>query len=369
MINTVICPNCKKEIEISEALTHQIGERVKVETEAKLRQKIAGEMELKIKDKENETEELKAQNKKLGEQILELTKAIREATRKNEERELETQKRLLEVGEKAKAEAMKNLDEKHRLKELENQKVINDLKKSLEETRRKVEQGSQQTQGEALELNLEQELRSLFPGDEISEVKKGVRGADMIQIVKTPMGNYAGTIIWESKQTKNWEEKWIEKLRQDQRSAKAEVAALVSIAMPKGVTIPIKNISKVWVCTYQSFTALASLLRDQLLAVAKQKAISSQGADNAQVMMDYITSHDFIQQFEAIIEVYLGLQEQIVKEKIAFEKQWKAREMQIQKMYRSVGSMYGGITGIAGGSIPQIKGLEIGSLESGEERK
>lgn len=365
MQNNITCPNCQQEIELTQALTHQLGEQIKIDTEKELRTKIASELELKIKDSQNESEELKKQNRELGLQILELSKSIRELTRINEQREIDTQKQILEAQQKTKNEIQKLESEKHQLKELENQKIINDLKISLDEMKRKAEQGSQQTQGEALELNLEKELKMLFPNDEINEVKKGIRGADFIQIVKTPMGNYAGTIIWESKHTKNWEDKWIEKLRQDQRTAKAEIAALISISMPKNISKPIINISKVWVCTHQSFGALAGLLRDQLLAVAKQKAISNQSADAATSLFDYITSHDFTQQIEAIIEVYLSLQAQISKEKIAFEKQWKQREMQIQKMYKSLGSIYGGITGIAGNSIPQIKGLEFGQLDDG----
>ena len=368
MSNLILCPHCKKEIELSEALTHQIreSERSAIEKEIseKIRQKFLQETELKMRDKENETKELREQNHKLGEQLLELNKTLRQMQERDETREIETQKIIFAEREKAKLEAGEKQAEENRLKILEKDKQIADMKKSLEEARRKAEQGSQQTQGEVLELDLENSLRKAFPSDEISEVKKGSRGADLVQIVKTPMGNIAGKIIWENKRTKNWETKWIDKLRADQRMEKAELAGLISVVLPPDAKKEIICVNKVWVTTNQHFLALATLLREQLLLVAKQKAISSQSANTAEELFEYLTSHEFTQQFEAIAESYLGMQEQIIKEKMAFEKQWKTREVQLNKMYKSLFNIYGGISGIAGSSLPQIKGLDL--LESGE---
>ena len=367
MTNLIKCPHCNKEFEPGEALTHQIreSERSAIEKEIseKIRQKFLNETDLKMRDKENETKELREQNHKLGEQLLELNKTLRQIQAKDETRELETQKIIFAEKEKAKQEAGEKQAEENRLKMLEKDKQIADMKKSLEEARRKGDQGSQQAQGEVLELDLEQSLRQAFPGDEILEVKKGARGADLIQIVKTPMGNIAGKIIWENKRTKNWEVKWIDKLRADQRVEKAELAGLISVVLPPNAKKEIVCVNKVWVTTSQHFLALATLLREQLLLVAKQKAISSQSANIAEELFEYLTSHEFSQQMEAIAESYLGLQEQIIKEKVAFEKQWKQREVQLNKMYKSLFNIYGGISGIAGPSLPQIKGLEM--LESG----
>lgn len=366
MNNIFSCPNCGEEIELSKALSHQINEQIKSESESKLKEKLSRELELKIKDKENELQELKDQNKHLMDQLLELNKSIRGLKDKDDKRELELQKELAKVGEEAKLEALRQSSEEHRLKDMEKEKKITDLVKEMEILKQKAQQGSQQTQGEALELDIQKELETNFPQDEIAEVKKGVRGADIIQTVKTPMGFRAGAIVWEIKKTKNWEQKWIDKIKEDQRLSKAELAVIITQTMPKDATKGIFNISKIWVCDYQRFIVLATLLRNQLLEVAKQKAIMSKSDDISTELYEYITSHDFSHQLEAIIETYLGLQEQITKERMAFEKQWSQREVQLNKMYKSLFNIYGGIAEIAGQGMPQIKGIDLDRLGSGD---
>ena len=365
MNNIFSCPNCGEEIELSKALSHQINEQIKTESELKLKEKINREMELKIKDKENEMQELKEQNQQLMDQLLELNKSIRQLKSNDDKRELEMQKELENVHEKAKLEALHQSSEEHRIMDMEKEKKITDLVKEMEILKQKAQQGSQQTQGEVLELDIQKELENNFPQDEIVEVKKGVRGADIIQIVKTPLGFRAGAIVWEIKKTKNWEQKWVDKLKEDQRTSKTEIAVIITQAMPKDTKKGIVNISKIWVCDYQRFIILATLLRNQLLEVAKQKAIISQSADISTELFEYITSHDFSHQLEAIIETYLGLQEQITKERMAFEKQWSQREAQLNKMYKSLFNIYGGISGIAGQGMPQIKGIDLDRIESG----
>lgn len=361
------CPSCGEEIELSKALSHQINEQLKIESELKFKEKLTKEMEFKIKDKENEMLELKDNNKQLMTQLLELNRTIRELKNKDDKRELELQKELARVAQNAKIEAHRQSSEEYRLKDLEKEKKISDLVKEMEILKQKAQQGSQQSQGEVLELDFERELKENFPRDEIVEVKKGIRGADVIHIVKTPMGKTAGKIIWEIKRTKNWEDKWIDKLKSDQRDEKAEIASILSQSLPKESKKEIEYINKVWVATYAHRIGLANLLREQLLAVAKQKAMANKTADDAQTLFDYMTSNEFSQQMEAVIETYLGLNDQITKEKMAFEKQWKQREMQLNKMYRSILQIAGSIAGIAGQSMPQIKGIDLGQLESGEK--
>ncbi|TSC97078.1 MAG: hypothetical protein CEN88_196 [Candidatus Berkelbacteria bacterium Licking1014_2] len=374
MATKIKCPNCGQEVEISEALTEHLRGELKVQmeeaikqSEEKARQKFAEEMELRLKNQANELTEQKERNQKLTEQLLELNKTLRQLKEKDDSRELEMQKQLLAEKEKIKEEVNKQTGEEFRLRDLEKEKKIKDMEKLVEELKRKAQQGSQQTQGEVLELDIEQELKSQFPNDQIEEVRKGTRGADVIQIVKTPMGNIAGKILWEVKRTKNWEDKWVDKLKADQRLEGAELAGIITQTMPKDFDKDIINIKKVWVCIPRHFINLVALLREQLLAVARQKAVSAQSSGAAQELFDYITSHQFNHQLEAIIESYLGMQEQVIKERMAFEKQWKHREMQLEKMYKSLFNIYGGITGAAGSSLPPVKNLEL--LEEGDDEK
>jgi len=367
MATTIICPYCNKQVELSQALTHEIRSEEIEKAKQTMTRKIKQSFELEIKDKENEARDAKQRNETLMSQILELNTSMRSMKTRDEQRALELEKQVAQAQESAKQEALKNASDEHRMRHLEDQKKIDDMQKLIEELKRKGQQGSMQTQGEVLELDWEQELRTQFPYDSINPVGKGVRGADVEHIVKTPMGNIAGTILWENKRTKHWDDKWIDKLKADQRSSKVEVAALISQALPTGSTKEIINIEKVWVTKYAHALPLAHLLRDQLLAVAKQKAIANNSNDDATHLYEYMTSHIFTHQIEAIIEVYLGLQEQIVKERAAFEKQWAQREMQTTKLYKSLFSMYGGLTGIMGQSMPQIKGLELSELGGGED--
>src|SRR3990167_4827100 len=104
MTDSIVCPNCKKPIPLTQALTHQMNEQMqqklddlqrkgeeertklieqaklriaeekeksRKEAEIDLRKKIAEEMELKIKDTQNESEELKKEKRLMQEQLLE----------------------------------------------------------------------------------------------------------------------------------------------------------------------------------------------------------------------------------------------------------------------------------------------------------
>lgn len=370
MENIIKCPYCKKNIELTEALTHEISEGIKVETEKELRQIIESELEYRIKNKENETQELISKNKKMMEDQLELEKVNRILKNKDHERELQTQKLIHDVEDNTRIETLRKASEEYRLKELETIKKLQDALKTNEELKRKLEQGSQQTQGEVLELNLEETLRNTFPQDEIKSVEKGIKGADFRQIVKTPRGTICGTILWESKRTKNWTESWISKLKDDLRSEKANIPALVSQVLPENARPGIGLVNGVWVCSYSLFIPLALLLRKNLIEVAFQKAVQANSVKKAEVLYSYITSHEFSQQVEALVEAYKEMNEQIFKERISFEKSWKQREMQLNRMLMSTANIYGGIQGIAGSNMPQIRGLELErENDSSPERK
>lgn len=109
------------------------------------------------------------------------------------------------------------------------------MKKQVDELMRKLEQGSQQTQGEVLELELEKVLRMTFPTDEITPAPKGIRGADVLHRVCAPGQPVCGTILWETKRTKSWNPGWIAKLQEDRVRVAADVAVIVSEVVPKDV--------------------------------------------------------------------------------------------------------------------------------------
>lgn len=382
MVSTILCPHCKKTIEISEALTHQIREEEKKSLDEEYRKKIEdakseglnlAKKELEEKYKLEETDlkkQLEEKNIKINE-FREQELKLREDKRMLEEREkelkLEVQRQIDEEKKKIEEAVLKQAVEEHKLKDLEKEKIINDLKKSLEEANRKAQQGSQQLQGEVQEIDLEQTLRLAFPTDAIEPVEKGVRGADIRQIVKTALGNICGVILWESKRTKAWSDGWVTKLKDDLRAEKANVPVIISTVLPKEAEAGMGLKEGVWVCSYILALPLAEMLRQRLIEVAKERFLAQGKGEKADKLYSYITSHEFSQQVEAMLEVYNDINGQILKERAAFERIWKSREEQVKRLTLSTARVVGGIMGQVGSSsMPQIKGLELLEVESGK---
>lgn len=373
-MNNIVCPHCGKTVEITKALAHQFEDKIRQEVEAerdedikkitqeieaKTKRKVKEELDFNLKNSANELEETKQKNIKLQEQLLELNKTIRDLSDKFERKEIEDQKKLNEEREKIKEAALKNASAKAELEKAELTKQLEDTKKALEDAQRKVSQKSQQLQGEVLELELEQMLKTTFPYDEIEPIAKGVNGADLRQIVKSQRGTFCGVILWELKRTKEWSDKWVDKLKEDLRLEKANIPVIVSITMPKGLENGFGIKDDVWVCNQALVLPLAILLRKNLLDVGYQKAISANKGDKADLLYSYITSHEFQQQIANIVEAYQEMHAQISKERILFEKSWKQREAQAQRVVDSAANVYGNIQGRVGASMPQVKELEF----------
>ena len=284
----IVCPHCKREIPLTEAISHQIRAQLRKEydeeTEKKLkleREKIKNEVrteaeqkvEVEIKDLREQVEGQKKKIQEAQKAELDLRRKSRELEESKATLELELTRRLDEERQGILDEAAKKFAEEHKLKDLEKEKQISDLRQQIDELKRKAEQGSQQMQGEVLELELENILKTNFPHDQIEPVPKGVRGADVVQRVCNELGQQCGSIIWESKRAKAWSEGWISKLKEDQRDAKADIAAIVSTVLPKDVS-NMTCIKGVWVTNYASLIGLTVALRMCLTQVATARAAS-----------------------------------------------------------------------------------------------
>jgi hypothetical protein len=339
--------------------------RKKFEAEARASQKKASaEQELEMKALEEDAASEKKANKELREKLSELMTELREERKAKENAELEMQKKLTAEEGKIREDAAKVADEKYRLKLAESEKKLADTQKALDEAQRKAAQGSQQLQGEILELDMEDLLRDSFRDDEIEPVAKGQRGSDIRQVVKSQRGTECGVILWEIKRTKNWTEGWIQTIKTNLRSAKANLPVIVTNVMPKQVDGDIGNVNGVWVCKPPLAVILATLLRKSLLDVGLQKALAQNKGTKAEALFNYVTSHEFVQQVEAMIETYTEMTTQVQKERIAYEKFWTQREGQARKLLIGTASIIGGISGQVGAtSMPRIKGLEL--LEAG----
>ena len=277
---------------------------------------------------------------------------------KRKDMELDYQRKL--TGERQQLE--KQLIEKYAgeadLKLKERDKQIEDLRKSLAEAKRKSEQGSMETQGEALELDLEANLNSHFPHDGISPVPKGIRGADVIQAVHNESMVDCGSIIWETKNTKAWNSAWIDKLKDDQRAIGANLAVLVSRELPEGVKA-FGHVDGIWVASLASYIPLAMALRQQLVQVTFARSASEGKSEKMELVYAYLSGDAFRHKVEAIVETFVGMQEQLNKEKRAYARLWKEREKQIERIIENTAGMYGDVRGLIGSAVPEIQALTL----------
>lgn len=359
MANIIKCPSCGEEIEITEALSQTIKADLEKELSEKIKAKYAEESSEKTKLLE---EELKSKNEMLKE-AMEAELSIRKEKSKLEDEkrsfELDKQRQMDEERNKIRQQTLLEASDSHRLKDMEKEKMINDLKKALEDAQLKANQGSQQLQGEVQELDLEDYLGRAFPSDDINPVGKGVRGADVSQVVKTSLGTVCGVILWESKRTKAWVDDWATKLKDDLRASKANIPVIVTSVLPKTIKTGFGFYEGVWV-TEPAFTEpLAEILRKNLIDVAREKHNGNDRGTKADMIYSYLTSDAFVQQIQNIIEVHQNMQSQIQKERAAYEKLWKEREAQAERILISTAGIYGSIQGVAGQSLPSVKGLDL----------
>ena len=409
---SIICTNCQTEIKLTETLAAPLIEAVRRESDQKLRVKEAeiAKREAAIRTQQAQMKEakeameaelaerLKGERKKLAEeearkaraavsidlhlkdqQLEEANKLASERAAKLEEaqkaqaealrkaREYEDAKRELdltiekrvqetqaEIQRRAKAEA----EEALRLKVQEREQTILSMQKQIEDLKRKAEQGSQQLQGEVQELQLEGLLRASFPHDTIAPVPKGEFGGDAIQHVTTPLGQACGRILWESKRTRNWSDGWLQKLREDQRMAKAEAAIIVSQALPKSIET-FGQIDGIWIASPRCAVALAIAIRQLLIEVAAARKSGEGQQSKMEAMYQYLTGPRFRHRVEAIVEKFGEMQADLEKERKAMQKAWAKREQQIRGVIDATAGMYGDMQGIAGRTLQEIEGLDF----------
>jgi len=248
----------------------------------------------------------------------------------------------------------------------EKDKQLDQLRRSLEDAKRKSEQGSMQIQGDVQEEDLKLMLRSHFPVDMIEDVPTGIRGADLVQTVNTSFGNKAGVILWESKNTKAWSAEWIKKLKDDQALAKADVCILISQVLPEGV----KDFALqggVWVCSYEMAFSVASFLRVHLTQLSQVKQSLIGKDEKMELLYTYLSGSEFRNRVETIVGAFTSMQSDLETEKRAMQRIWKKREKEIERVVMSTSGMYGDLQGIVGASLPTIRALELPGAEEFEE--
>lgn len=358
----------KKENELFLQKVAQERKKMEIEVQEQLRKSISADYENKLRMMERSNKDNEEKLKIAREKEIEFLKKEQSLKNKEEELELSVQRKLQEERAKLSEELRKIEEQKHSAKETEHQlqlaelrKQLDDQKKLADEMRRKAEQGSMQLQGEIQELALESMLKDTFPFDLISEVGKGIRGADSIQTVRNNFGQECGKIIYESKRTVSFSQEWIEKLKTDARSLGADVAVIVTQAMPKDMDC-FGEKDGIWICTFSEVKALASVLRELIIKVHNAAKSDENKGEKMQMLYKYLTSNEFSNQWKAMREGFMSMKISLQKERDAMEKLWKAREKQLEKVLLNAAHVKGAIEGIAG-----MESLDLNLLEEDAE--
>ena len=412
---TVVCPQCKAEIKLTESLAAPLLESIRRDYEQRLTQKDADiakrektlhEREAVLQKQKESMDEQVAQkmqqeqarigaeeakkaklavgnelNQKVKEindlqdilkqrdiKLADAQKAQADLIRK--QRELDDAKRELELTVEKRVEtglaaarekAKKEAEDEMKLKVMEAEQTIASMQRQIEDLKRRAEQGSQQLQGEVQELELEALLGTRFPRDTIQPVPKGEFGGDILHRVIGPLGQQCGTILWESKRTKNWSDGWLPKLREDQRAAKAEIAVIVSQVLPKDVET-FGLVDQVWVAHPKLALPVAIALRQTLIEIACARQASEGQQTKMEMVYQYLTGPRFRHRIQAIVEAFSSMREDLDRERKAITKQWSKREEQIDRVMQATVGMYGDLQGIAGKTLQEIEGLEFQGL-------
>ncbi len=383
MKDTVECPKCHHKFEVSELLRHQIEEQVASNVSEKhqkeleeARQKATEEAHKKAQEELTEQktaldelkEQLKEKNEKLEEfreRERELRAEKRQLEEKQKDMDLEIQRRVDADKSKILEDAKKSAEEAQQLKTLEKDKQLQDALKVNAELKRKLEQGSQQTQGEVLELQLEQLLKTEFPLDDIVEVKKGIRGGDIKQNIINANGQHCGLILWETKNGQ-WQNPWPSKLREDQRQAKADMAVLVCENLPAGVDNFVFK-DNVWITGRRSVVGLAYALRHNIIQLHMTKLAGKGKDEKMETLFNYLIGPEFRHRIEAIVESFTNLQDEIEREKRSSQTKWARQEKEIRKVIDHTVGLYGDLQGITGRALQKIQTLELPEPESNED--
>jgi len=389
-LETIDCPKCGHAIPVNEVLSHQIAERARAEStaeiaqlqsllarkEAEAKSRLAAEIKkaeqlaqekakasltLELQDLKNQLAEAAKERDAAQQAELEARKRARKLDERAKNLDLEAARKIDAERNKIEEEALRRADEQYQLRLAEKEKQIQDAKKVNDELKRKLEQGSQQAQGEVLELQLEELLRSAFPRDQIEPVPKGFNGADIVQRVISRSGRACGTILWESKRTKAFSDGWLQKLKDDQRKLTAEIAVLVSEALPKDCST-FGYTNDIWVSNPQCAISLAGALRVQLINVAVARAAAEGAKQKSEILYEYVSSTQFRQRVEAIAEAFIGMQSGLQEERRAAQKQWAKREKQIEQVISNTAGMYGELQALTG--LSDIPALGSGTEES-----
>ncbi|MCY4010532.1 MAG: DUF2130 domain-containing protein [Candidatus Saccharibacteria bacterium] len=369
MDNSIKCPHCQQSFTLDEALKEQIEKAINEKAVAKGRAQAKKDLQLELSEKDKNLSAIAEHNKQLGESYSKISEELRQARKENaSQRKNLTDELELKLAQSEKILRQEILDET-RLKDLEKDKKLADatdeikkLKNQVNTAGSKLEQNLNQLQGEVLELDLEERLRRAFPYDEIQEVKKFHKGADVTQIVKNSLGQTCGLILWEAKNAL-WKKEWLEKLKQDMGDAKANIAVLVSQRIPDNQEEIHAVDNNLWIVRPRLAVALASTLRSALIEVYKMSQHSQLKDSQMKSIYDYIISPEFKYRIESMLETYDKWRSNIDTEKKWFSKKWSRQEKMLDQLTMSIINVHSDFQGITNDALLELGNIQLKTKE------
>jgi hypothetical protein len=388
--DSITCPNCGCQIPLTDAIEHQVEERFRAQLatelaqrdadqerelaarekalrrefaevqetrEAELAQRAAARVATELDDLKGQLEERDGELKEARKRELEFRKQKRELEEAQEELELEVARRIDSERKQLVARETERLQEAHRLQLRERDQQLEQMKSQIDDLKRSAEPTQAGLRGEALEREIEDVLRDHFPDDLFTPVKAGVRGADIVQSVRVS-GNEVGTILWESKRAASWSKTWVPKLKGDQATAKADIAAIVTTALPPDVQY-MDHRDGVWVVETVCVVAAAEALRSGLIDVAQARNADKTRSEALAVLHDYLCGREFRARFEPIVETIIEMKVDLDKERRGLERFWAKRDKEIERLARAAVGIYGDLQGILGQALPTVSKLEL----------
>ncbi len=410
MSQTIHCPQCRTTIELTEAISAELSASIRERYEsefaekaqrlaadrgelAKLRESLQSQQKqldeqvrreiekqreslverarveaqqavaVEIKDSQAQLKETREKLQAQQAKELDLLKKSRELEEQAERQELEIARRIEDERKRVREAALKQAQQEFELRQAENSETINGLRKQVDQLKQKLEQGSQQTQGEVLELALENLLAEAFPRDAIEPVPKGVKGGDVVHRVFDQLGRECGAILWESKRTKNWSDGWLGKLIDDQQEARATCACIVSAALPEGVE-HFGEVNGVWVSSWACARAAAAAMRRVLIDAAQARRATEGQQGKMELVYDYLAGPEFRNRVRGLVEPYIEMQADLEAEKRAYNKHWNKRQKQLDRALASTTGLYGDLQGIIGTGLQEIEGMEVLAIDA-----
>lgn len=364
----IVCPECNHQFALDKVLEKEITIRI----ENKTREDMAKALSDQAKNLKYEfAQTLSALNGDLEvkqRHLLEAQKnelALRKQSADVEQRareiDLEIERKLAAQVSSVTERLTKQIAEDFSRKDLEREHLIGEMRRQIVEMKQKTEQGSQQTQGEVFEETIAALLREEFPQDTISDVEKGISGADIVQKIIARSGQCVGSILWEVKQTKTFQPSWLEKLKEDRNAAGADLAVLVSAVLPKGRKGAYLD-HGIWIIEPSVVTVVARIARQSILDLHRALVTTTSKKEKADVLYSYLTNPVFRQRLEAIVECFNQMREDLEKEKKVISKNWKYRTRQLDSVVENTLSIYTDIQSVIGQKVFNIELLELPAL-------